>query len=126
MDRVQRDIGRTLRECARELDIRLRTPFRWRHVVLNALRQLDEETPRERGSAAPLSGKSRHHVCVLTPQDRTGQRFARVIDRGSPKHRNVARGLAPRLTPSVAGGVDFTSAMSRRHTARARIRLFIT
>lgn len=101
-------------------------------MVLDALRQLDEETelsglveadetyfrfsekgdknltraPRERGSKAPLSGKSRHHVCVLTTQDRTGQRFAKVIDRGVPKHRNVAEGLELALSVDVRRGVS--------------------
>lgn len=36
--------GKTLQECAQEVGITLSTSFRWRHVVLAALRQLDEAT----------------------------------------------------------------------------------
>lgn len=121
--------GKSLRECAEEVGISLPASFRWRHVVLDALRQLDEETelsgmvevdetyfrysekgnknlsrpPRKRGTKAPVSGKSRHHVCVLTGQDRTGEQFATVIDRGNPKHANVFSGLLPHITDDVTG-----------------------
>lgn len=121
--------GKTLRECAAEVDITLRTAFRWRHVIMEALRQMDEDTqheglveadetyfrysetgdknltrpPWQRGGKAPVSGKSHHHVCVLTTQDRTGNRYAEVIDRGNPKHKHIFQGLAPRISDRVTG-----------------------
>lgn len=122
--------GKTLRECAAEVGITLRTAFRWRHVVMEALRQMDENNtrhrglvevdetyfrfsetgdknlsrpPRKRGGTASSPGKSRQQVCVLTTQDRTGNRYAKVIDRGRPKHSRIFQGLSPRITDEVTG-----------------------
>lgn len=121
--------GKTLRECAQEVGITLRTSFRWRHVVLDALRQLDAETelvgmveadetyflhsrkgdknltrkPHKTGGAAPLPGLSIYQDCVLTAQDRRGNRYAEWIGQGKPKHDDIADALRPHITPDTTG-----------------------
>lgn len=121
--------GKPLRQCAEEVGITLRTSFRWRHVVLDALRQLDDETelsglveadetyvrhskkgennlprpPRERGESAPLPGISHFLDCVLTAQDRRGNRYAEYICQAKPQHDDVEDALRPRITPDATG-----------------------
>lgn len=116
--------GMTLRDCAQEVGITLRTSFRWRHVVLAALRQLDEDVEltgmieadetyflhsrkgdknlvrrsRKRGGSAPVPGLSVFQDCVLTAQDREGNRYAAWIGQGKPKHKDVRDALAPRTS----------------------------
>lgn len=40
--------GKTVRECAEEAGVSVPTAWRWRHVVLRTLRQLEEGVGRER------------------------------------------------------------------------------
>jgi transposase-like protein len=114
-------LGLPMRKTARRLRVLTSTTtFRWRHRLMDAIRQLPPEVlagimeadetffrysekgkrnldwkPRKRGGPAARPGLSREQVGVVAARDRQAGTVAAVAARGAPTTQNLTRVLQP-------------------------------
>jgi len=112
----------TVRSAAKRIGVHRNTTFRWRHRVLDRVkddrpdhlvgiveademfllesqkgsRKLDRP-PRKRGGRAALRGISHHLDCILVARDRGGQTIDAVTGRGALKVAQLVTHLLPKL-----------------------------
>lgn len=120
--------GLSLREIAFEVGISVTTAFNWRHKILSAMRdyqeqhqlsgeiQMDEtyfllnmkgpwkkkQMPRKakkRGTKAVQRGISNEHVCVLVGLDETDRILSKIVGQGNPLGQRMQEALAGRVEP---------------------------
>lgn len=115
--------GMTLRECADDVEISLKTSFRWRHSILNGLdhfschleniveidetfilhsekgnKRLQGRKPRKRGGKAPSDGLTKAHVSVFVSIDRYGNKKVVVAGRGKQSKASIDRAIGKELS----------------------------
>jgi transposase-like protein len=128
--------GKSIRESAKVLEISVSTSFMWRHKILAAILELEQEPfdgitevdetfirhsekgsrniigrkPRKRGEKAKLRGISKEQDCIVVAVDRTGRTHALVACRGR---------LSRRQAEAVMGDLvkDVTTLCSDKHNA---------
>ena len=130
--------GKTIRECAEEVEISVPTAFYWRHKILHALAQdkpkklsgiveADEtyvlysekgnrhlkRKARRRGGVAKTRGLSREQVSILVARDRNKSTVAQVATFGRLNASIVDQLLGPHLQEGVTICTDADAAFRK-------------
>ncbi|MDY0243077.1 MAG: IS1595 family transposase [Candidatus Izemoplasmatales bacterium] len=120
--------GLSLREIAFEVGISVTTAFNWRHKILSAMKEYQEEQPlsgeiqmdetyfllnmkgpwkkkqmprkaKKRGTRAVQRGLSNEYVCVLVGLDETDKVLSEIVGQGNPLGERMHKALKGRVKP---------------------------
>ena len=117
--------SKTLPTTAMALDIHISTAFKWRHKVLDALRQLEKDhlggiveadetyflesrkgkhryrvdNPRKHGGKAEKRGLSNQQVAALIAIDRNGAIVSQVVGRGNTSYVEIDKAIGEHIAP---------------------------
>ena len=146
-------VGASLEECAYRCGISVRTAFIWRHKILNALQQ-DQNNRVLAGIVetdemfVPISYKGNHKnskrftmprapfkrgsdnrsnnvpkACVMCAVERNGQSYGEVLGQGQPTTKMVAHAFEKRIVPDSIILADGALAMKNYYAQKTNIEL---